>query len=171
MPERLLEVGRKEAKVINHYRHENNNSHNGYHDSKEQHWSSKAKKNDQRTLFEESQRSERDGRDDNDIKQPEVPLKKISGVQGCPLLANWRSDFNRSCAFSGLEPSEKVTKLRLWCSGQPLQLAFRGIMKHALAFHRCISARAACFAVWNLKPSVCFCPSPMSHRNQMGQCV
>ena len=48
-----------------------------------------------------------------------------------------------------VEPSAKVTKLRLWCSGQPLQLAVRGIMKHALAFQTCISARAACFAVWN----------------------
>ena len=42
-----------------------------------------------------------------------------------------------------VEPSAKVTMLRLWCSGQPLQLAVRGIMKYPLAFQTCISARDA----------------------------
>ena len=51
-----------------------------------------------------------------------------------------------------IEPSAKVTKLRLWCRGQPLreaQLAIRGIMTHAFAFQKCFSVRAPCYAVWN----------------------
>mmetsp|Transcript_44089 Transcript_44089/g.116619 ORF Transcript_44089/g.116619 Transcript_44089/m.116619 type:complete len:290 (-) Transcript_44089:1169-2038(-) len=87
VPERLPEVEEKEVKAIIHYRNENNDLHQTYHDSKEQHWSGKPQKNDQGTQSEEWHGSERDGRDDDDTKQPEVPADTIKDLISKRALA------------------------------------------------------------------------------------
>ena len=114
-------------------------------------------------------------------------ITQILPINTAPAPALWATgthEVRRSQAnFPGValsvqdrivEPSATVIRLRLWCRGLPLreaQQATRGIITHALAFQKCISARAPCYAVSKPSTSDCFCPSPMAHRKQRRQCA